>query len=498
MDSLREIVKIIDKKRLDKIELIDDNLISSEDSLLSKLYNAIKNDLVSNDQDAIVYLYGNNDTKDQQNYRRVKSRLKSRVLNTLYFLDLNQTTINSNYQKVLFEQNKAVQTINILRRNGASFSSIYIITNNFQKAVNYHLYDIAKFYAFELSKYYAISGKQKLFKHYKDLHEEYSFKEMAIQNATLTYYQIQFLIHHSNEKKDNINKGEVLKTLINELKSYTEKAYSYDTQYFYLRSKLFFYEYTGYLDDILQTCDEITLLSSQETFNQPIWKGVAALYRAKAYLSIGQYELGLKELEKDISLFNEGGLNWFTTKEYLLKLAMHQLNVEYAEKMLHEITKHKTFKKMPEHFTQRMFIYKTYLQLLKDELISKQKKSLKIAKLFNDTMYYVNDKSGYFLSLRIIEIIDLLRSGNFDGFYEKCLVIKRYTQKYLQLENTRRESTFIEMLSSIETYNNNKKTIVEKNKELFDKLKYNEEGLLVNDYEILPYHFLWEIIIRNL
>lgn len=498
MNSLREIVKIIDKKRLDKIELIDENMISSEDTLLTKFYLAIKNDQISNDKEAILFLYGNDTPKNQQNYRTIKSRLKSRVINTLYFLDLNQTSINSNYHKILFEQNKAVQTINILRRNGASISSIQIITNNFQKAVNFNLYDIAKFYAFELAKYYAISGKQKLFKYYKELYDDYSLKEIAIQNATLTYYQIQFLIHHSNEKKDDINKSEMLKKLIDELKSYTEKAYSYDTQYFYLRSKLFLYEHTGYLDDILQTCDEIKALSSQKIFNQPIWRGVAALYRAKAYLSINQYELGIKGLEEDISLFNEGGLNWFTTKEYLLKLALHQLNVDYAEKTHTEIVKHKSFKNMPEHFIQKMHIYKAYLNLMKDDLIIKQKKNLKIAKLFNDTLFYVNDKSGFFLSLRIIEIIDLLRSGNFDDFYDKCLVIKKYTNKYLKHENTQRETIFIEMLSSIETYNNNKKTIIEKNKILNDKLKYNEEGLLINDYEILPYHFLWEIIIRNL
>ena len=38
MESLKEIIKILNKKRLDKIELIDDNLISNSNSLLTKYY----------------------------------------------------------------------------------------------------------------------------------------------------------------------------------------------------------------------------------------------------------------------------------------------------------------------------------------------------------------------------------------------------------------------------------------------------------------------------
>ena len=33
---------------------------------------------------------------------------------------------------------------------------------------------------------------------------------------------------------------------------------------------------------------------------------------------------------------------------------------------------------------------------MKDELVPNENKRLKLAKLFNDTLYYVNDKSGLF------------------------------------------------------------------------------------------------------
>ena len=71
------------------------------------------------------------------------------------------------------------------------------------------------------------------------------------------------------------------------------------------------------------------------------------------------------ELKKDISLFNEGGLNWFTAKEYLLKLSMHQLGYRTFRGRIssQEIVRNKSYKTMPEHYKQKMFIYKAYIFL---------------------------------------------------------------------------------------------------------------------------------------
>lgn len=498
MESLKEIVKILNKKRLDKIELIDENLISRSDSLLTKYYLAIKNEEISNDEDALKFLYGANNLSNQQKYRTLKSRFRNRIFNTLYFLDLNQSNIQNNYQKVVFDQNKAVQTINILRRNGAIKSAISIIKNNFSISVSHHLYDIAKFYAFELAKHYAMSGKQVKYKLYRENFEDYAIKENAIQNATLSYYQIQFIIHNSNENSKTVKKHNILEQLMADLKSYRDLVYSYETEYFYLRSKLFLFEYTGKLDNILNVCLEVEKLSTQDQFQQPIWQGVAALYKSKALLSLRKYQEGIDCLNIDIHLFNEGGLNWFTAKEYLLKLNMHHLDVLNSEKIILEITRNKSFKNLPDHYKYRISIYKVYWQLMKDELLTKENKRLKIAKLLNDLQGDISDRNGFVFAIKIIELIESLRSEDYDMFYEKSILIKRYSKQYLSKENTQRESWLIELLSKIHQNKNNKQIIAKENAEFLLKLKSNNDLLLVNDYEILPYHFLWEIILKYL
>ena len=54
------------------------------------------------------------------------------------------------------------------------------------------------------------------------------------------------------------------------------------------------------------------------------------------------------------------------------------------------------------------------------------------------------------------------------------------------------------MLSKTHQFKTNKTGIIETNKELLQKLSSNSELHIINDYEILPYDFLWGIIFKYL
>jgi hypothetical protein len=85
-----------------------------------------------------------------------------------------------------------------------------------------------------------------------------------------------------------------------------------------------------------------------------------------------------------------------------------------------------------------------------EESENHQKATLKIARLFNDAQYYVNDKSGYFLAIRFLELIESVRNQDFDTFSDRCQMLRRYKNKYLLKDSHSREIRFIEMLLNIE------------------------------------------------
>lgn len=91
MEQLKELVNIVNKRKLSQVEILDKSLISRKDTLFSKLYNGIADGIVQTDDDAIDYLYNQTEQaqKERVNYRKLKSRFKTRLLNTLYFIDIN-------------------------------------------------------------------------------------------------------------------------------------------------------------------------------------------------------------------------------------------------------------------------------------------------------------------------------------------------------------------------------------------------------------------------
>jgi hypothetical protein len=54
------------------------------------------------------------------------------------------------------------------------------------------------------------------------------------------------------------------------------------------------------------------------------------------------------------------------------------------------------------------------------------------------------------------------------------------------------------MLFNVEKNQFGKEMVMNNNASSYQTLKNNPEKLLLNDYEILPYHILWEIILKYL
>jgi hypothetical protein len=502
MEHLKEVINILSKKRLDKVELIDQELIGAENSLMSKLYEGIKNGEVHSDTDGIMYVYGTINSKNNQNYRRLKSRLAKRIYNTLFFLDMNMYTTKQQYERIVYEQKRILATINILKRLIAKESIIKIIKDNYQTAETFHLYETLKTFAYELALYYSTTTESKKFVEYHQKFLEYSKKEQLVQEATLEYYGLQLELHFKKgaKKLSGPEKIKLLEEKLLLLSNVRSAVYSYETEYYYLRCALSYYEHVSNPTELLKITAEIYNLTTQKSFSQDVWQGIAALYRAKAQLSLKDFKVGLQNLERDISLFNDGGLNWFTALEFSFRLALHQGAIHQAQAILNKSTEHRSFKMKPDYLTQKWHILKTYLLLAQQESenVIEDRKSLKLAKLINETPYYVNDKSGYFLAIRILEMIEAVRLADYDQYVDKCQLIKRYKLKYLKEVTHKRERIFVDMLFNVEKNQFNKEVIMKSNDSSYQTLKNNQEKLLLNDYEILPYHILWEIILKYL
>ena len=79
METLKQLVKIVNRKRLSKIDVFDKTFLNqSSTNLYYKLYVGIESDNINNDAEAAKYLYGT-DEKDAK-FRKLKSRFKEKLV----------------------------------------------------------------------------------------------------------------------------------------------------------------------------------------------------------------------------------------------------------------------------------------------------------------------------------------------------------------------------------------------------------------------------------
>lgn len=78
-------VGLVTKQRLNNIELIDERLPDGKENLYLKLFKGIADGVFNSDEEAALQLYQT--SAKNKKYLMLKSRLKERLINTLFFLN---------------------------------------------------------------------------------------------------------------------------------------------------------------------------------------------------------------------------------------------------------------------------------------------------------------------------------------------------------------------------------------------------------------------------
>src|SRR3954468_750685 len=101
MDTLKELVKVVNRKRLSKIDVLDKTFLNpSATNLYYQIYEGIESGKITDDASAANYLYGSEE-KDAR-YRKLKSRFKNKVLKTVLLLD-NEELFASTQSRTYYE-----------------------------------------------------------------------------------------------------------------------------------------------------------------------------------------------------------------------------------------------------------------------------------------------------------------------------------------------------------------------------------------------------------
>ncbi len=502
MKSLIEISKVVTKRKVKKIEIFDRHYLKNKNNKFNDFFEALTANKFRNDRDAATYLYQSTPTDPK--YRQLKSRFKKRLLNTLFFLDINQPSA-ANYERAYYSCNKDWTLVKILLSNNAQLSAVSLAKQILTTALKYKFADVIVNCSRILRESAASTGDEKSF----DLYDEYIKKfakvlegeirsEELFQRVKINYFKLPSKSGDLTEQVD---------AYCDALVSLSEH---YDSPLIYYNMYLvwiFKFEMLRDYKTILEICDQADKYVKKHPDYYHEEKLI--MFHTKkmlAYLHLKDYKQGKINAEKCLNSYAEGSKTWFSFMEYYFLLAIHTEQYIQAIAINNQAQSNSKFKKLDGLDKEKWQIYSYFLYYIthyvynENAVVRKQRKNrFNLNKFLEDPVFYAKDQRIFTILITILKVLFLLEKRNYLIASEHIETLKNYANRQLKKEEYYRPIQFIRLLQQLRKVGFQVDE-VKNTKKYLDNLASNPfayRGALY-EMEVIPFEKLWEITLSRL
>lgn len=502
MKHLIEISKIVTKKKVRKIEIFDDNALKQKNSKFNEFYEALMAGKFKNDRDASSFLYGSSPTDDK--YRQLKSRFRKRLLNTLFFLDVNRPSA-SNYNRAYFSCNKDWTLVKILLSNHADNTAASLARSILTTALKYKFADVIVNCARILRDFASQEGNENDFETYDQHIKQYSNVLDAEIRSEELFQRVIINFHKPLPELTDLS--EKINTYCDALVSLSEM---YDSPVVFYNMFLVWtyrYEMMRDFEMVLEVCNRAEqYIEDHPEYYQDEKLATFQLKKMSAYLHLEDFKNGKTNAEKCLSSFPTGSETWFTFMEYYFQLAMHTDNFINALAIFNRATTQSKFKKLGSEEKDRWQIYETYINFIVESdgknnpiLLKQVKKPFKVNKFLSDPLLYPRDQRNMAILLLIGQVLFLIDKKQYNEIAERVDRLKNYANRQLKKEENFRVIQFIRLLQAIvkaefqvDELSNTKKYL-----KRLEETPFIYRGL-ISELEVIRYEKLYEMILKKL
>ena len=322
MKNLIEIAKIVTKKKVKKIEIFDDYSLKNKNSKFNEFYEALMAGKFRNDRDAATYLQDCSPTDDK--YRQLKSRFRKRLLNTLFFLDVNLPD-TSGYDRAYFTCNKEWTLVKILLTNEANSTAASLARQILTTSLKYKFADLIVNCSRILRTFASQTENEKDYEEYDGYIKQYKdILDAEIRSEELNQ---RVMMNYFRPVTENFDLTERIDTYCDALIGLSE---IYDSPIIFYNMYLVWtyrYEMLQDYEAMIEVCSRAEqYMKDNPTFYQEEKMATFQLKKMSAFLHLKDYKRGKVNAEKCLQSFEEGSEMWFTFMEYYFLLAMHTDN----------------------------------------------------------------------------------------------------------------------------------------------------------------------------
>ncbi len=502
MKNLIEIAKIVTKKKVRKIEIFDDHSLKHKNSKFNDFYDALLANKFKNDRDASTFLYACSPTDDK--YRQLKSRFRKRLLNTLFFLDVNLPA-TSNYERAYFSCNKDWTLVKILLSNNASHTAASLARQILTTALKFKFADVIVNCCRILRRYSADVSDEKGYEEYDQHIKQYENvldaeirSEELYQRVIMNYYKPPSKNQDLRERIDTycdalVGLSEIYDSPIVIYNMYLVWAFRYEMLHDYVA--------------MLEVCSKAEeYIEKNPLYYQSEKLATFQLKKMSAYLHLRDYKNGKNNAEKCLKSFPAGSETWFLFMEYYLLLSIHTDNFINALAIYNRATSNSKFKKITGNDKEKWNIYNIYLNYVIEShgennpiLQAQRKKTFRSSRFLNDPLLYPKDQRIFTVLLVVAQILFLIEKKGYNAIRERVERLKSYANRQLKKEVYFRLIQFIRLLQQLDKaeYKVENLSNVDKYYDRLVDTPFAYRGQ-ITELEVIPYEKLWNFILKRL
>lgn len=500
IENLGSLIDLISRQKVFQIEIVSE---STAPTKINRLYELINEGVVKSDEDIYNHFYNGDSSKNKSVYK-LKSELHDRLINTLFFIDINNYS-KSKYEVVLHDSFKKVLAVTLLIERAKRTCAIELAEQSIKDIIKFDLVELIVMLSRRMGQHYALFDyDQKKSDYYFSLMEEYS----ELLNHELLAEKIYSQLGHfvfSSDKSFDLNH---FWPDLNKMKGYQKHN---NTFYFNLMTYSAFYFYYLFNKDYKALLNLST-------------EAIAFFYKKKGFSAIGRYmflfqkayclfilnkpkeslEFYLKAKSTKPSV---GSLNWFNLHSYLFNNYLVLEMYDNCFDLMAETLKHKNIDLLPIQYRQTWAIKEAYFNFLvrlgKIENLDKKEIKLRpfrLNRFLNEVPHYSKDKRGQNISILIIQMLFYLADRKYSSFIDRMDALNQYTYRHLRNDENLRSNCFIKMILKIPDTNYHPVAVRRHVKKYYDKMVNESPEISEHaaNVEIIPYETLWEMVLELL
>lgn len=502
MEELKAMISAVSKNKVKQIDVIGNQ--DGGNTQAQQLYDGIASGEIQTDEDIIDTFFADSGDNASFYTSRIKRKLKDKLLNTLFFVDVNRPNFNE-YNRAYFTCYRQAAAVKILIGLGARAAAIPLAEKTLKQALKFEFTELIYSLARDLRRHYgSIIGEKKQFEEVNELVKKYA--EILESETIVEEYYSELMVNYVKTKATNPEIKDTAIAYAEELELLSKKISSPRFDYLAQLVRVLRYEIENDYHNVLKVCEEAIHLFEAKKENITIanvFSFAIRLLAANIYLK--SYSAAEKSIKKCEEYSKEGTTNRFLTREYSIALYFHARKFQQAYDIYKQAVSHPNFTKLPAHTQERwrvleaFIFYFIYTGKIKPDA-DNPVKTFRLSKFLNEVPEYSKDKRGANISILILQILFFLHQKKYNDIIDRVESLKTYTYRYLLRDDTFRSSCFIKMLVTVSDASFHKKAVLRKAEKYRKKLeevplhKANQSAEL----EVVPYETLWEMVLAEL